>query len=77
MSKERRIRLKPFHSDIKATVNGFQWTFLAESELGNRYTIVFNFDFWWLTFLARDMWSVLRDKKKKIEECETAMRGPQ
>jgi hypothetical protein len=71
---ERVVNLSPFHSEVKATSSGFDWTFFGSTANGNRHRIVLHCEFWWVGFIARDMWKVVASRKRDIEAAEKALK---
>jgi hypothetical protein len=69
----RVVQIDPSHTEVKLTERGFTWTFIGRTSGGGRVNVKIDFGAWWITFLARDLWTVIRAKRNLIEQQAEAM----
>ena len=73
---DKTINLRPFHCEQAKDGDGFCLVFYANTEGGKRVKVNLHMEFWWVRFLARDLWAVIKRRQSEINEAETALKTP-
>ena len=70
---DKTMNLRPFHCEQEATAAGFVLVVFAATEGGKRVKVRLHFDFWWVRFLARELWKAIQRRQQEVSEAEKAM----
>lgn len=70
------MNLKPFHAEYKPDGGGFILEFWCATEGNKRVRVRLKFDFWWISFLAREMWKAIEHRYNETCQAKDAMKGP-
>ena len=73
---DKTINLDPYHVEQSADGDGFCLTFFAQTEGGKRVKVKFHMQFWWVRFLAREMWRVTQRRQAEVNEAQEALKTP-
>ena len=71
---DKKIHEEPFNTEIRRFEGGFEWVFYAPYNDGRRDQVKeyhFKFDRWWLSYLARDLRSVLHEEMAELERLKS------
>ena len=69
----KTINLNPYHCATKPDADGFCWEFYAETEGGNKIKVRLHFGFWWIAFLARDLWGTIKRRQDEVDNAKRCM----
>jgi hypothetical protein len=70
---DKTINLKPYHVEWKPEAEGFLLEFGCETEGDKRITVKLHFRFWWIGFLARELWKAIAYRERETAEAKKAM----
>ena len=73
----KTINLKPYHCEQKRDGDGWVWEFYGATEGGKRIKVRLHMGIWWIRFLARDLWGVVKRQKEDVAEAEEALKSAQ
>lgn len=59
-----------YNSEVSFTANGFILEFWND-----KYKVRLHFDFWWVTYIARNLWKIINSRKSALNEMEKNMKG--
>lgn len=72
---DKTINLKPFHCEHKPEAGGFALEFWCATDGGKRVKVRLHMEFWWVRFIAREMWAVIKRRQEEVEEAKKALNG--
>lgn len=72
--KKRTVNVRPFHCEFAGNTSGFTLTFFDRTESGQERRFVLHFDFWWVRFLAGNLWQAIQYRRSAVVEAEIAMK---
>ena len=70
---DKTINLEPYHCESKSEGDGFVWEFFASTEGGKRVKVRLHFRFWWVTYLARDLWQTINRRQEEVDGAKKAL----
>lgn len=73
---DKTINLKPYHCETEKDGDGFCLVFFANTEGGKTVKVKLHMEFWWVRFIARDLWGVVKRRQDEIEEAKKALTEP-
>lgn len=76
-SSEKTINLHPYHCEQEGTSSGFVLSMYGRTEGGNTVKVRLHFDFWWVGFLARELWKAIAYRRTEVARAESEMEKKQ
>lgn len=70
---DKTINLTPYHCESGTEGGGFCLTFFCNTEGGNTVRVKLHMEFWWVKFIARDLWKIIRARRAEADEAEKAL----
>ena len=70
---DKTINLHPYHCEFKPDGDGFVLEFLCGTNCERRIKARIHFRFWWVGFLARELWKAIRTREQEVESAKKAM----
>lgn len=70
---DKTINLDPYHCEVERDEDGFCLVFFGKTEGGKTVKVRLHMAFWWVRFLARDLWKVIGIRRAEIEEATKAL----
>lgn len=69
----KTINVIPYHVDLENNDSGFVLAFFGNTPGGGKVKVVIRFQFWWLSYLANELWAAIKWRKKTIESAEKSL----
>lgn len=66
--KARTINIKPYHCEVSCGSTGFVWSFYQSGKV-----IRIHFEYWWVAFLARNLWNCVKKQEAMAAYSRAAM----
>lgn len=74
-NKDIVINVHPFNCEVKTTSNGFILKFVCpiKGTFTRRKIVNLHFENWWLKYIAKQLWRVIKKRRADVEELERGM----
>lgn len=69
--KQRTMNVEPFHVETSCNSEGFILTFHCHGDK----KVKIHMNFWWVEYLARELWKILKHQRTMLSDGENAMHG--
>lgn len=69
----KTINITPYHCEVKPHSSGFVLEWFGRTEGGKEIKVKLKCEFWWIRFLAVDLWKVINYRKAEIAQAEKVM----
>lgn len=70
---DKTINLRPYHCEIKPNNHGFTLEWWCGTEGGKRVKVVLKCEFWWISYLARDLWKAIAYRQNEVNAAKKSM----
>lgn len=72
MSDNRKtINAEPHHVEVQMPADG-RFVLTVHSE---KHKIHLHFDRWWISFIAMELWKVIKSEREKLDRVESDLKG--
>lgn len=71
--KEKVMNLEPVHLESSYSDGGFALDFYCRTVGGKRVRIIMKMEFWWIKFIARELWKQINMRRESVESASSAM----
>jgi len=73
MSDHKTMNLRPYHGEWKPDEDGFRLDFHCKTDGGKTVVVKLHFRFWWIGFLAREIWKAINYREEEVATAKKAM----
>ena len=69
----KTMNLRPYHVEYKPDAEGFALEWWTNTEGGNEVKVRLKLNFWWIGYIAREMWKAIKHRQEEVDRVKKDM----